>query len=120
MPLNALRDSPQSPHPWPLPPNPALDPPPLPAVESSFKQVTNTPVQGSAADIVAAAMLGLASHERLNALGYRLIMQIHDEVLMEGPAEAMEEASSIMQQVMAKPPGLPPLAVPLVAEPKLW
>eukprot|EP00668_Euglena_longa_P046572 GGOE01062257.1.p1 GENE.GGOE01062257.1~~GGOE01062257.1.p1 ORF type:complete len:841 (+),score=262.16 GGOE01062257.1:76-2598(+) len=84
------------------------------------RTVTNTPVQGSAADIVMAAMLDLHSHPELRKLGYRVIMQVHDEVLMEGPAEWAEEAMAIMALVMAKPEGLPELKVPLVAEPKMW
>jgi len=78
------------------------------------------PVQGSASDIVTAAMLGLHRHKGLQQIGYRVIMQMHDEVLMEGPKEWADEAAEVMRRIMEHPPGFPPLAVPLVVEPKRW
>ena len=41
----------------------------------------NTPVQGSAADVVLSAMLEVERSKRLQALGYRLVLQIHDELV---------------------------------------
>ena len=46
----------------------------------------NTPVQGSAADLIKKAMIDLAPRAaRAQAAGSRLILQIHDELLLEVP-----------------------------------
>jgi len=97
------------------------DPTVSPATRSGAQRITiNTPVQGSASDIVTAAMLGLHRHKGLQQIGYRVIMQMHDEVLMEGPEEWADEAAEVMRRIMEHPPGFSPLAVPLVVEPKRW
>jgi len=63
----------------------------------------NTPLQGGAADVVMMAMLRLHANERLRALGWRLILQIHDELIIEGPEESAEEARQILVETMAHP-----------------
>eukprot|EP00955_Chlamydomonas_euryale_P057668 356868-Chlamydomonas_euryale.AAC.5 len=45
----------------------------------------NTPIQGSAADVAAAAMVAIAKCPELRRLGWKLLMQVHDEVILEGP-----------------------------------
>jgi DNA polymerase family A len=40
----------------------------------------NTPIQGSAADVVAAAMVRIHDDPRLRELGWRMLLQVHDEV----------------------------------------
>lgn len=63
----------------------------------------NSPIQGSAADLMMAAMLKLASNKRLVELGWKLVLQIHDEVIMEGPLESSQEAFSITKEIMENP-----------------
>ncbi|CAD7955888.1 unnamed protein product [Amoebophrya sp. A25] len=63
----------------------------------------NHKIQGSAADIVMLAMLKLRSNEKLKNWGFRLILQIHDEVILEGPKEYGEEALDIVKECMSKP-----------------
>jgi DNA polymerase-1 len=48
-------------------------------------------VQGSAADIVMMAMIKLWKSETLRALGWKLLLQIHDEVILEGPKESLDQ-----------------------------
>lgn len=60
-------------------------------------------IQGSAADIVLGAMLQIWRNARLGALGFRLVMQIHDEVVLEGPTESADEAKEIVQDLMEHP-----------------
>ena len=75
----------------------------------------NTPIQGGAADIVMMAMIKIHSNPRLRALGYRLIMQIHDEVILEGPEEHSEEAMAVLKKCMERP-FTKPLRVDLVVD----
>ena len=56
------------------------------------RQAINTVIQGSAADIIKLAMLAVARDERLRELDARLLLQVHDELLLEVPADAAEEA----------------------------
>ena len=79
----------------------------------------NTPIQGGAADIVMMAMLKLHTHERFQQLGWQCILQIHDEVICEGPEESVEEAMDIVRTCMQQPfnrPLLVDLAVDAKAE----
>lgn len=78
----------------------------------------NTPIQGGAADVVMMAMIKINDSNLLKRLGWILLLQIHDEFILEGPEEnskeAFEEVITCMQTPWAH--GLLPLAVPLVAD----
>ncbi|CAB4277779.1 unnamed protein product [Prunus armeniaca] len=63
----------------------------------------NTPVQGSAADVAMCAMLEISNNAHLNDLGWRLLLQVHDEVILEGPSESAEVAKAIVVECMSKP-----------------
>ncbi|KAF5205146.1 Dna polymerase i a protein [Thalictrum thalictroides] len=63
----------------------------------------NTPVQGSAADVAMCAMLEISKNARLRELGWKLLLQVHDEVILEGPAESAEVAKAIVVECMSKP-----------------
>jgi DNA polymerase-1 len=72
----------------------------------------NTVIQGTAADIIKVAMV--RAHEALAAEGLetRTILQIHDELLFEGPPEEMERATEIVTREMVGAAVLdPPLTV---------
>ena len=80
----------------------------------------NTVVQGSAADMIKQAMVNL--HERIDRaeLDMRLLIQVHDELVLDAPLEKVEEYSEIVRQEMA---GAIELAVPVkvdVAWGKNW
>ncbi|KAA0167896.1 hypothetical protein FNF31_00224 [Cafeteria roenbergensis] len=75
----------------------------------------NTPIQGGAADVVMMAMLKIAQDKRLAEMGYKLILQIHDEVILEGPEEHAEEAMSCLVEDMEHP-FAKPLLVDLIAD----
>jgi DNA polymerase-1 len=54
----------------------------------------NAPIQGSAADIIKLAMLGVQAELDAQGLGSRLLLQVHDELVLEiapGEAAAVEE-----------------------------
>ena len=76
----------------------------------------NTPVQGSAADLIKKAMIDLREELRQRKMASRLILQIHDELLLEVPEEEAEVARGLVRAVME---GALQLEVPLVAEAKL-
>lgn len=81
------------------------------------RQAINTRIQGSAADIIKLAMLRVEHDPRLRALDARLLLQIHDELLLEAPAAnaraAGERLAELMRGVM---PGGHPLSVPLLVD----
>ncbi|KAM0845342.1 hypothetical protein ACQ4PT_056439 [Festuca glaucescens] len=63
----------------------------------------NAPVQGSAADVAMCAMLEIERNNRLKELGWTLLLQVHDEVILEGPSESAEVAKAIVVECMSKP-----------------
>jgi DNA polymerase I len=70
----------------------------------------NTVIQGTAADIIKVAMV--SCHRALAKLSSRLILQIHDELLFEGPPEEVEELTELVRARMCDAWELdPPLAV---------
>lgn len=74
----------------------------------------NTPIQGSAADLCKLVMLEIP--RRLAAAGLggtRMILQIHDELLLEGPESEVEAAVEVVRACMERPVAL---AVPLRVE----
>jgi DNA polymerase I len=72
----------------------------------------NTPIQGSAADIIKVAMVRAHNALRDAGLQTRLILQIHDELLFEAPVDEVEQASAIVVREMERAfPLDPPLAV---------
>jgi DNA polymerase-1 len=70
----------------------------------------NTPVQGTAADLIKRAMIRV--HRRLAAegLGARLLLQVHDELLLEVPEAEVEAVTTLLREEME---GAGALAVPL-------
>ncbi|KAL5216394.1 hypothetical protein ABZP36_007795 [Zizania latifolia] len=63
----------------------------------------NASVQGSAADVAMCATLEIDQNTRLKELGWRLLLQVHDEVILEGPTESADLAKAIVVECMHKP-----------------
>jgi DNA polymerase-1 len=87
----------------------------------ALRAAINTPIQGSAADIATAAMLRIDADEALREMGWRLLLQVHDEVILEGPKETAEQARERVVACMRSPfTGLSPkpLLVDLVVDAK--
>ena len=76
----------------------------------------NTPIQGTAADIIKLAMVRVFDALEQQALQARLILQVHDELIVECPAF---EAQSVMDIVTREMENAVKLSVPLVAEAKM-
>ena len=80
------------------------------------RQAMNTPVQGSAADLIKRAMIDLSRDLRERKMRSRLILQIHDELLLEVPESEAEEARALVTRVME---GALDLEVPLAVDARL-
>uniref|UniRef100_M4B1K4 DNA-directed DNA polymerase family A palm domain-containing protein n=1 Tax=Hyaloperonospora arabidopsidis (strain Emoy2) TaxID=559515 RepID=M4B1K4_HYAAE len=78
----------------------------------------NTPIQGAAADVVMQAMLLVHQNPRLRQLGWKMVSQIHDEVIVEGPEESVDEAMKIVVYLMENP-FEKPLSVDLLVDAKV-
>ncbi len=81
------------------------------------RQAINAPIQGSAADIIRRAMVRLPEALAEHKLSARLLLQVHDELVIEAPAEEAEEVCALARRVMerATMPALE-LVVPLVVD----
>ncbi|HKH42239.1 MAG TPA: DNA polymerase I [Solirubrobacterales bacterium] len=93
---------------------------PIPELRSGRPQVrgqgerlaVNMPIQGTSADIIKIAMVRAHRSLEESDLETRLVLQIHDELLFEGPADEMEAASELVEREMCRAFELhPPLAV---------
>ena len=75
----------------------------------------NTPMQGAAADLIKLAMIEL--HKRLE-VGFQshMILQVHDELLFEGPEKEIPRLEKLVKEVME---GVHELSVPIIAETKV-
>lgn len=65
------------------------------------RQAINARVQGSAADIIKLAMLAVSGDKILKSLKAKLLLQIHDELVMEAPADAAQNVGERMAELMA-------------------
>lgn len=81
--------------------------------EFGKRAAMNTPVQGTAADIIKLAMVRVHDALRCEGLQSRLILQVHDELLLECPPEEAAQAARILQEAMES---VIALRVPLCAE----
>ena len=70
----------------------------------------NAPIQGSAADIIKIAMVNVYKRLKENNLKARLVLQVHDELIVEAPKDEVEIASKILKEEMEN---AYPLSVPL-------
>lgn len=68
----------------------------------SFAERTamNTPIQGSAADIIKKAMIDMAARLKEEGLQTKLLLQVHDELIFEAPKDEIEILERIVPEVM--------------------
>jgi len=81
--------------------------------QGAERAAINAPMQGTAADLIKMAMIAVQhwlEHERL---GTRLIMQVHDELVLEVPQDELERVRAEVARLMT---GVAQLAVPLLVE----
>lgn len=73
----------------------------------------NAPVQGTAADLIKMAMVAVDDWLRAEGMQARLIMQVHDELVLDVPTGEVESVADALPRLMC---GVAELSVPLVAE----
>ena len=79
----------------------------------AVRAAVNSTIQGTAADLMKIAMIRL--HKRIGELNLktRLLIQVHDELVLEAPPEEVELAMSTIREAMER---IPPFEVPLPVE----
>jgi DNA polymerase-1 len=73
----------------------------------------NSPLQGTAADLIKLAMINIDKRLTVGKLEARMILQVHDELLFEAPIAEQEKLAKLVKEEME---GVEKLAVPLVVE----
>ena len=81
--------------------------------KAAEREAINMPIQGTASDIVKIAMLHVDEEFKRNSLEARLLMQVHDELLVEVPEREVEKVTEILKHEMETAVSLD---VPLVAD----
>ena len=61
----------------------------------------NTPIQGTAADIMKMAMIAVRNRLMKEKLDAKIVMQVHDELVVEAPKERAEEVKNILAEAMS-------------------
>ncbi|MBF0170892.1 MAG: DNA polymerase I, partial [Nitrospinae bacterium] len=94
---------------------------PLPDIRSSNKQVrsfaernaVNTPMQGSAADLIKKAMIAIHRRLREESFASLMVLQVHDELVFETPVDERDRLIGMVKEEME---GVAKLAVPLLVD----
>jgi DNA polymerase-1 len=94
---------------------------PIPDIESrnpnqrgfAERTAVNTPLQGTAADLIKLAMIAIDRKLTERGLKTRMVLQVHDELLFEVPTD---ETAAIESLVRTEMEGVVELSVPLVAD----
>ena len=73
----------------------------------------NTPVQGTAADLIKIAMINVYNRLKSEKLNAKLILQVHDELILESDAECADRAAEILKEEMQ---GVYDMKVPLAVD----
>ena len=73
----------------------------------------NTPLQGTAADLIKLAMIRIHRSLQEKQMQSRLILQVHDELVLEAPEAEVAAAAALVREAMEQ---VHPLRVPLVAD----
>jgi DNA polymerase-1 len=88
--------------------------------EAAERMAINTPIQGSAADLIKMAMIRVDREFREAGMEARLILQVHDELIVEAPKREVAGSERILKEAME---GVAKLSVPLtvsVSRGKNW
>jgi DNA polymerase-1 len=81
--------------------------------QAAERVAVNAPIQGTAADLIKKAMVQLWNELRGRGMRTRMLLQVHDELVLEVPEEEVERATALVREVME---GVHPMEVPLKVE----
>ncbi|MBK8419520.1 DNA polymerase I [Candidatus Villigracilis saccharophilus] len=77
------------------------------------REAINAPIQGTAADIMKLAMLKIPSALKAAGLSGKMLLQVHDELVLECPKNEMQKTARVVQETMAN---AYPMSIPLETE----
>ncbi|HKQ98974.1 MAG TPA: DNA polymerase I [Candidatus Polarisedimenticolia bacterium] len=83
------------------------------ARQQAIRAAVNTPIQGTAADLIKKAMVDLQPRLEREQPEARLLLQVHDELVLEAPKGGAAATGALVREVMES---ARPLAVPLVVD----
>jgi DNA polymerase-1 len=92
---------------------PEINSPNGPRRSGAERAAINAPMQGTAADLIKLAMIAVSKWIDDERLGTRLILQVHDELVLEVPDDEVERVRTHVPELMS---GVAELKVPLLAE----
>jgi DNA polymerase-1 len=81
--------------------------------QGAERQAINAPMQGTAADLIKLAMIAVQGWIERERLAAKLIMQVHDELVLEVPEAELDAVKPMVEKLMS---GVASLAVPLVVD----
>jgi DNA polymerase-1 len=81
--------------------------------QEAERSAVNTPLQGTAADIIKKAMLEVETALREANLSARMLLQLHDELLLEAPRDEVQHTGKVVRQAMEE---VVSLKIPLVVD----
>jgi len=84
-----------------------------PRRQAAERAAINAPMQGTAADLIKLSMIAVQDWLEASKIGTRMIMQVHDELILEVPDSELSEVRKRLPELMC---GVAALKVPLVAE----
>ncbi len=94
-------------------PIPEINSPQIQLRNFAERTALNSPLQGTAADLIKMAMISIDRRLAEEKLDTKMILQVHDELLFEAPVKESDRVAKLVQEEME---GVYELAVPLVAE----
>jgi DNA polymerase-1 len=83
------------------------------AREAAERVAINSPIQGSAADLIKVAMINLSRELKARDLKSKMIIQVHDELIFECPLAEKEKMQALVKQEME---GVHSFKVPLIVD----
>ena len=92
---------------------PEINSPNGPRRQGAERAAINAPMQGTAADLIKLAMIAVQNWLDAEKLGSRMVMQVHDELVLEVPESELALVKTRLPELMA---GVAELRVPLVAD----
>jgi len=92
---------------------PEINSPNGPRRQGAERAAINAPMQGTAADLIKLAMIAVQNWLDTEKLGSRMVMQVHDELVLEVPESELALVKTRLPELMA---GVAELQVPLVAD----